>query len=127
MEYLKLTRELKIQSTSLDVKKFADCPSDVLLGQDVRLGFPEVIGIEDILIDILENRRQQFDLEGIVRILPGNKPLYFDLCIRMFSNQLFLFFEEVTMQMLWQQTLLEQTHENSLFLLRLNAFQNQGD
>lgn len=49
-EYLAINRELLIVETSTDVKSFADCPHEVMKGKDIRLGFPELVGIEDAVI-----------------------------------------------------------------------------
>jgi hypothetical protein len=59
---------LNIIEKSFDVERFADCPDEVIIGNDVRLGFPELFGLEDILNDILEGRKIVFDLDGWLAI-----------------------------------------------------------
>ncbi|MCV3217587.1 PAS domain-containing sensor histidine kinase, partial [Plectonema radiosum NIES-515] len=53
-ERLELDKNFCILDTSEQVQRFADRPEEVMLGKDVRLSFPEFIGIEDILISILQ-------------------------------------------------------------------------
>ncbi|HEY9729603.1 MAG TPA: PAS domain-containing sensor histidine kinase [Chroococcales cyanobacterium] len=66
-EYLTLDRDLIVLETSCRAKRFADCPEQLILGNDVRASFPELIGIEDILLDILLGQRTSFELKGIAR------------------------------------------------------------
>jgi hypothetical protein len=44
-EYLAVDENFNILETSLGVERFADCPDEVLKGKDVRIGFPELIGL----------------------------------------------------------------------------------
>jgi hypothetical protein len=59
----------------------------VSLGNDVRLSFPELIGVEETLFDILEGRQISFGLRGIARSLEPSYSLYFDLYIRQHSEE----------------------------------------
>ncbi|MDP8934678.1 MAG: adenylate/guanylate cyclase, partial [Cyanobacteriota bacterium] len=71
LEYLALDKDFLIQEISLKVQRFADCPEEVLAGNDVRIPFPELVGTEEILIDIFERRLPNFELKGVTRVL-GN-------------------------------------------------------
>lgn len=66
-EYLTLDRDLIVLEMSCRAKRFADCPEQLILGNDVRASFPELIGIEDILLEILLCQRTPFELKGIAR------------------------------------------------------------
>ena len=66
-EYLTLDKNLIILEASVGAQRFADCPADLSLGQDVRIPFPELIGVEETLIEILEGRQISFELKGIAR------------------------------------------------------------
>ena len=57
LEFLVVDRKLKIQEKSLNVQNFADIPEEVTKGKDVRESFPELIGLEEILEDIIQGRR----------------------------------------------------------------------
>jgi hypothetical protein len=48
-EYLTLDKNLIIREASVGAQRFADCPADLSLGQDVRIPFPELIGVEETL------------------------------------------------------------------------------
>jgi PAS domain S-box-containing protein len=122
MEYLAVDRKLNILETSIDAKRFADCPQEVRQGNPVCLGFPELIGIEELLIAILEGRQRYFELKGIGRFAEQNSPLYIDLYVisnrsqENAENQLILFFEDVTERMVLEQKLVQAANEVSLLL-----------
>ncbi len=145
-EYIVVDQDFNILETSLGVQRFADreafgastlysakatlgaCPKDVLKGKDVRVGFPELFGLEDILIDILEGRQTNFELPGIGRFLPDGTSLYFDLCIiknqyeKNHENQrLIILFEDVTERMVLEQTLVQAANEKGLLLSTIEA------
>lgn len=122
IEYLVVDRELKILETSLGVKKFADCPQEVKPTKPVCLGFPELVGVEDLLIAILEGQKDSFELKGIGRLSAQGRPLYLDLYvlklqnIKDLGNRLIIFFENVTEKMVLEQKLIQSLNEVSLLL-----------
>lgn len=122
MEYLAVDRNLLILETSPGVRRLADCPTEVTLGKSVCVGFPELIGIEDILITILDGRRSSFDLKGIGRFSEQGNPLYLDIYIlknqnkKNFGDCLIIFIEDVTERMVLQQDLVQRANEVSLVL-----------
>ncbi|MGL5064105.1 MAG: PAS domain-containing protein, partial [Microcoleus sp.] len=126
LEYLALDNELVVQETSQKVQRFGEPPEEVLQGNDVRIPFPELIGTEEILIDILEGRQDNFELKAIGRVLADNSPLYFDIYITKFTeaesdSQLIIFFEDVTDRMGLEQTLVQATNEMNILLSALAA------
>jgi len=129
LEYLALDKDFLIQETSLKVQRFADCPEEVAAGNDVRIPFPELVGSEEILIDIFEGRLPNFELKAITRVLENGSPLYFDMYIVEFINdenhhRLIVFFEEVTDRMGLEQTLVQATNEMNILLSTLAATNN---
>lgn len=128
VEYLALDRELAIQETSLKAPRFGDPPEEVLQGNDVRIPFPELIGTEQILIDILEGRQDNFEIKAIARALEDNSPLYFDIYIVFADDdrdrKLIIFFEDVTDRMGLEQTLVQATNEMNILLSTLAATNN---
>ncbi|MEG3842560.1 adenylate/guanylate cyclase domain-containing protein [Microcoleus sp. herbarium14] len=129
LEYLALDKDFLIQETSLKVERFADCPEEVAAGSDVRIPFPELVGSEEILIDIFEGRLPNFELKAITRVLENGSRLYFDMYIVEFSNdenyhRLILFFEDVTDRMGLEQTLVQATNEMNILLSTLAATNN---
>lgn len=132
-EYLTLDRTFTIQETSLGAQRFADCPEQVSIGDDIRDSFPELIGAEETLLDIFEGREISFQLKGIARSSESCFPLYIDLYISEYSNpgelekKLIVLLEDATERMVLQQTLSQRTNESSLLLSSLTASKNYID
>ncbi|HEY9835241.1 MAG TPA: PAS domain-containing protein [Stenomitos sp.] len=122
IEYLVVDRKLNILETSLGVKKFADCPQEVTHTKPVCLGFPELIGVEELLIAILEGKKDSFELKGIGRFSAQGYPLYLDLYVvkpqnlEDLGNRLVIFVENVTERMVLEQKLVQRSNEVSLLL-----------
>ena len=132
-EYLALDENLLILEASLGAQRFADSPEELILGNDVRASFPELIGVEESLIDILERRQTNFELKGVARSSAPNSPLYIDLYIseyskhEAFKKSLLVLLEDATERMVLQQTLAQRTNEASLLLSSLAASKNYID
>lgn len=132
-EYLTLDQNFRILETSLQAQRFADYPDPLILGNDVRVPFPELWGVEESLIDILEGREAYFELKGIARSSTTNHPLYIDLYISESSNSeelekgLIVLLEDATERMLLQQTLAQRTNEMNLLISSLAASKNYID
>jgi adenylate cyclase len=129
LEYLALDQDFLIQEISLGVQRFADCLEEVAAGNDVRIPFPELVGSEEILIDIFEGRLPNFELKAMTRVLENGSSLYFDMYIVEFSNddnyhRLIVFFEDVTDRMGLEQTLVQATNEMNILLSTLAATNN---
>jgi PAS domain S-box-containing protein len=121
MEYLAVDRRLTILETSSGVQQFADSPNEVALGRNICLSFPELIGIEDILISILEGRQAGFELKGIARSSAQSHPVYINLYIvskqeKDSDSKLIVFVENVSQRMILEQKLVQKTNEVSLLL-----------
>lgn len=129
LEYLALDKHFLIQETSLKVQRFGDCPEEVVAGNDVRIPFPELVGTEEIFIDIFERRLPNFELKAIARVLGNGARLYFDIYIVEFTNdenyqRLIIFFDDVTDRMALEQTLVQATNEMDILLSTLAATNN---
>lgn len=119
LEYLVVDRKLKIQEISLNLQDFAEIPEAVGKGKDVRDSFPELIGIEGILEDLMEERQEEFQLKSITRVLKDGSYLYLDLSILAFTEQanaerLIILCEDVTDSITTQQSLVQAANENSI-------------
>lgn len=132
-EYLILDRDFKILEISYGAQRFTDCPDMLKPGNDVRHSFPEIIGTEEIITDILERRKTNFELKGIARSIKPKTYLYLDLYISEYSNpeglenQLVILLEDATERMVLQQTLSQRTNEADLLLSSLTAAKNYID
>ncbi|MEG4801901.1 diguanylate cyclase [Microcoleus sp. ARI1-B5] len=126
LEYLVVDRKLKIQEISLNVQDFADIPEEVGKGKDVRDSFPELIGIEGILEDIIEEREQDFQLKSLTRVLKDGSYLYLNLYIFGFTEaangeKLIILCEDVTDRIAAQQSMVQAANENSIKVDNLAA------
>jgi PAS domain S-box len=126
LEYLALDRDFLIQEISPKVQRFADSPKEVATGNDVRIPFPELVGMEEILIEIFEGRLPNFELKAMTRVFENNSRLYFDMYIVEFLTDenyqtLIIFFEDVTDRMGLEQTLVQATNEMNILLSTLAA------
>jgi PAS domain S-box-containing protein len=133
IEYLVLNQDFQILEISTNATRFADTPQIVVVGNDARLGFPELVGAEDVLLQILQEQQPNFELKGIARFPDPNTPFYFDLYIVEHLNEttlehtLVIFFEDVTEKMVLEQTLVQRTNEISLLLSALSTSKNYLD
>ncbi|KAM3112332.1 ATP-binding protein [Phormidesmis sp. 146-33] len=137
MECLVIDRDLTIVEASAGAQRFADCPDQVSPGGDVRHGFPELVGLEDMLSAILQKQHSTFELKGILRALQtdGYQPasIYLDLHIlerqvdRDFEDKLIILLEDVTERMILEQALVQSANESNLFLKTLTASKNYID
>jgi PAS domain S-box-containing protein len=122
IEYLVVDQDLNIQEKSWGVQRFSDSPKDVVEGKNVRLGFPELIGIEDLLSQIIQEKQPDFELKGIGRFSERGEPLYIDIYIsknfygKTLENQLIIFVEDVSEKMILEQALVQRTNEAALLL-----------
>ncbi len=119
IEYLAVDRDLKIQETSLNVQDFAQIPDELKQGKDVRDSFPELIGIEELLDDILEQRQPSFQLKSVTRVLNDGSYFYLDLYIfgqkeQLNPERLIIFCEDVTDTAALQQSMVQAANENSI-------------
>ncbi|BAZ38381.1 adenylate/guanylate cyclase with integral membrane sensor [Calothrix sp. NIES-4101] len=132
-ERLEIDVNFQIIDTSEQVERFADNPMEVMLGKDIRLGFPEFIGLEDVLISILEGNQDLFELEGIRRCLDNKDDLYIDVYILRETshdekeNRLIILLEDVTDIMLIKQKISQKSHETNLLSSVLGSYKNYMD
>ncbi|HLO51671.1 MAG TPA: adenylate/guanylate cyclase domain-containing protein [Kamptonema sp.] len=124
LEYLAVDADFAIVETSPNIQRFAESGSSIAPGNDIRNGFPELIGTEEILTDILAGLLPNFELKAITRVLENNLILYFDLYIVHYQEEenldvLIIFFEDVTDRMALEQTLVQATNEMNLLLSAL--------
>lgn len=124
-EYLILNHNFQILDLSLCAQRFADSPDEVTPGKDVRIAFPELIGVEETLLDILEGRQPNLEIKGVARSSDPKYPLYIDLYISDYAdeqssaNSLIVFLEDATKRMVLEQELSQQTNEVNLLLSSL--------
>lgn len=123
-EYLIVNRDLIVVKTSAAVSKFAYYSEPIILDRDIRINFPELIGLEDTLIEILQGKTENFVLEGIARHVADGSLLYFDLAIYRQQEQLIIFLTDVTQLMQLKQSLVQRVNEAEVLLSTLKRFED---
>ena len=126
LEYLAVAENFKILSTSQGVRQFADYSDFAIDGNDVRLGFPELIGFEDTLIAILQGQQDCLDLKGVARLSDNRHPLYINIYVfkdddSASERRLLIFLEDVTANIVNEQALVQASKETNLLLNALAA------
>ncbi|MEH2061267.1 MAG: ATP-binding protein [Nostoc sp.] len=127
IEYLIIDENLKILEMSLGINHFADIPNEVKPGQDVRIVFPELEGLEDVFDAIRQGEQDNFALKGIRRSPDMAFPLYIDIRITnniqadYSSNRLIIVVEDATERMVLEQSLFQGANEANLLLRNLKA------
>ncbi len=128
-ESLELDRNFSILHRSKQVQRFAYYPQEVALQKDVRLGFPEFVGLEDVMTSILKGKQELFELEGIYRFNQDKGDFYIDIYIvgEPSENKLIVLIEDVTHRMLLEQKLNQRVNETNLLSSTLIAYKNYLD
>ena len=127
IEYLIVNKYWQIIELSAKIHLLADNSDEVRVGKDVRMGFPELIGIEVIGSDIIAGRQDSFELKGAIRTQKALNPIYIDICIASNikddgrSNELLIVVEDVTEKMVLEQSLVQGANEANLLLRTLAA------
>jgi hypothetical protein len=134
LEYLSIDRNWRIQEESSQAWQFAEGDRRVMVGEDVRLGFPELIGLEEVFRAIWEGQKEGFDLKGIARIFKSRDPLYFDLYLIADPTQSdteewrsLIILENTTETMVLKQELVQRINEANLLLSNLEAAKSYTD
>lgn len=124
IEYLVFDCDFNLLQISALAEKYADCPEQLVLGQDIRLSFPELVGLEATCNAILAGELDNFVLNGITRHLESNNDvIYFDLHIKTLKNNLIVFIEDCTELMSLRQTLVQRVNEAEIVINRLRRFE----
>lgn len=130
IEYLELDSNLAIASFSPGASFYSESPQNIAIGQDIRLGFPELIGAEETLYNILTGKQSTFEICGIRRGKCEQRSPYIDL--RVFadgstSQQLVVSIEDVSERMQLKQTLVQRNNDTSLLYQALATAKDDLD
>ena len=121
LQYLILDNEFKIVDCAENLEKFSEIPQELAIGKDARLSFPELVGLEKILEEILQGNRNQFKFQGISRTIEGDNLVYFDLVFEKIGNYAIALLEDVTEMMNLNQSLFQRVNETELLIAALTA------
>jgi formate hydrogenlyase transcriptional activator len=86
LEYLKLDATLSIVELSDGAARLAEDPATALVGHDVRDAFPEFVGVEDELRDVMHGRRTSWSIRNISRTRTAHTPLFVSATITAFHD-----------------------------------------
>lgn len=129
-ERLELDQNLYILDMSEQVHRFAEQPEEAMLGKDVRLSFPEFIGLENVLKSILKGEQEFFEIAGIRRESKHSSEIYLDIYIigdqleATSENKLIVLIEEVSERIALENRLAQRYDEASLLSSTLIAYKN---
>ncbi|MEH1769113.1 adenylate/guanylate cyclase domain-containing protein [Nostoc sp.] len=125
-ERLELDENFCIIDTSEQVQRFAEHPEDVIRGKDIRLSFPELRGLENILKSLLQGEKELFELPAIERYSEHHLYVYIDIYIigEQQENKLIILIEDVTDRLVLKQKLAQQANETNLLSSALISCEN---
>ncbi len=118
--FIMIDREFIVTDASYGAERFSECPSELLLGKDIRQIFPETIGLEEIFNNIWLNQSTGFEMEGICRSNPLKEPIYFDFYIigtnevEEADKHIIICIEDATEMMVMSQVLMQRANESDL-------------
>ncbi|MBW4508862.1 MAG: response regulator [Scytonematopsis contorta HA4267-MV1] len=127
IEHLTIAADLKILEMSPGVSRFADMPEEVKYGNDVWMAFPELVGTEEVIEEILQGKENNFEIRGVSRSQNHSSPLYIDIYMnkninnKSYQQELMIFMVDVTERMLMERTLVQSANEANLLLRNLTA------
>jgi PAS domain S-box-containing protein len=124
IEYLVLASDLTIVSMSGGVALFADDPKYARVGEDVRLSFPESIGLEETIAAIAKGERESFLLKSIARFIDPQTPLYVNLSLKKWRDNILVYLQDVTELMTLKQSLIQRANEAEFLLNSLSISQD---
>jgi PAS domain S-box-containing protein len=129
IENLIINQDFQILEMSSGINVFADIPDEIKQGDDIRIGFPEMIGMEDILEEILRGEQKIYQLQGINRFKDTSSTLYFDIYIikstknNYDDNELMVIVVDTTERIVLEKSLLQNANESNLLIRTLAASQ----
>jgi adenylate cyclase len=134
-ERLVLNCDFVIVEMSDDIHLFADSHTELGIGSDARLSFPELMGIEEILISILAGEQDLFEIEEIQRSYVNKPDIYLDIYIfceqlvtnEIHDNHLTVLFENITEKIQVKRKVMQKYHELGLLSSVLSSYKNYMD
>ena len=120
-EYVSFDRNFAIVGFSPNIQKYTE--QNIAVREDVRTGFPELVGLEVICQEILLGREEDFRLETVARNREGGRTYYFNLYIKSLTEHLILLLEDVTELMSIRQSSMQKLNEAEIALNKLQRFE----
>ena len=129
-EYSIIDSQLIILEVSNGLKKFAEFPELAVPGEDIQNSFPELVGSEKLLEEVISGKRESFEYKGVARYSTEKNLLYFNILVIADLDEnsqepnLIVLVEDVTEKMVMQQQLIQAANESNLLLKKITASQD---
>ena len=120
-EYVIFKQNFTVIQFSNNIHQYAAQTIDI--NDDIRLGFPELVGLESICEEILAKKEPSFLLESVSRQSDRGEVLYFNLYIKSVAEHLIVAIEDVTELMSLRQSSMQRLNEAEISLNRLQRFE----
>lgn len=120
-EYIVCDRQLRVVGFSAAAARYAD--QEIVVGEDIRTSFPEIVGLEATCEDILSGQEANFRLATVSRTSASEHILYFDLEITAQAENLLIWLSDVTVTTLYQQLSSQRINEAQITLNKLQRFE----
>ncbi len=129
IEYIVIDRNLKVQYISPLCQDYCDYPKNLEINQGVREAFPELIGLETVIKNIIDGKLEAFELCTVARSVNTRRPKYINFYFMAdYETQeksekdslLFIFLEDNSEQIIYQQRLVQTANESFLLLEQKN-------
>ncbi|AKG24619.1 hypothetical protein IJ00_12965 [Calothrix sp. 336/3] len=127
VEYLIFDTDFQIKTISPGMKEFVYHQGDIQVGKDVRHGFPELVGMEDIIMDICQKKLDKWELNAVARFREDNSTNYIQICLTRniknnnFFDEVILIVEDVTEKIQLEKSLVQGVNEAHLLLSTIAA------
>jgi PAS domain S-box-containing protein len=126
-EYFILDAELRVTQCSAGAPRYAESPSALNIGSDVRHSFPEFVGAEDHLYSVLRGDQPHWRIRGIDRSPLGGPPFYIAIAAerQLLSASeppsLVVLLDDVTESLTLEQKAIQSSHDARLLLHALTV------
>ncbi|WP_017304886.1 ATP-binding protein [Spirulina subsalsa] len=126
-DYVIVNSNFTIKEFSDNATHFSDGKYILKKGEDIRKVFPEFIGSEQNLLQILKGKHKSFELLGVGRFDEQDHPLYFDIHVLKYPENiagkrcLIVLLNNATERMVFQQKLVQTANETQLLLKKLSS------
>ncbi len=80
-DYVTFDTAFLITSASEGASRFADDSRSVVVGNDIRIGFPELVGAEDALAEVARRDRPSYALPAVCRSSSPESQLYVNITV----------------------------------------------
>ncbi len=120
-EYVLFDNNFTVVQFAATIQQYAD--QTIAVGEDIRISFPEIVGLESICQEILSGEQTSFILESVSRNQNPEITVYFNLHIQSFQEYLVILLEDVTELVLLRQSSMQRLNETEVTLNKLQRFE----